>query len=55
MKKTIEERFEPVADLVEEKTENIFGSKAFDRVCIASGLIGLGWFVAWLHFIGQRG
>lgn len=46
---------ERIADLVNEKTEKIFGSKAFDRACIATGLVGLGWLVAWVHFIGQRG
>ena len=55
MKKTLEDRLEPAAGRCADLAERFFGSKAFDRVCIATGLIGLGWFVAWVHFIGQRG
>lgn len=53
--KPLEERLEPAAGWFADMTERFFGSRAFDRVCIASGLIGLGWFVAWVHFIGQQG
>lgn len=46
---------ERMGDKVNEKTERILGSKAFDRACISIGLIALGWLIAWMQFIGQRG
>ncbi|HBJ88014.1 MAG TPA: hypothetical protein DDZ88_29990 [Verrucomicrobiales bacterium] len=55
MKKTLEERLEPAAGRIADMTERFFGSTAFDRMCIATGIFALGWLVAWVHFIGQRG
>lgn len=53
--KPLEERLEPAAGRIADMTEGIFGSEAFDRVCIGAGLIGVGWLLAWVHFIGQQG
>ncbi len=52
---TVGTTLERMADQVNEKTERIFGSKGFDRACIGAGLIALGWLLAWMQFIGQRG